>query len=121
MIEIARNKVSKNNGQVFCKDIFVDDEVGSFDFAIINGIFNHKCSGDQEANDNLKKVLVKVFEHCNMGMVFNFCSTYVNWHDEDFNYYNPFEVAQFVTEHLSRKFRMDHHYYKTDVCMMVLR
>ena len=121
MIQIAQAKIPEYDGEVYCKDVVADGLDDEFDWIFINGIFNMNISNEKEAVVNMKRILRLSFECCRKGIIFNFISKYVNWVDKEMNYFDPFFVAQFCVENLSRKIRLEHHYNKCDVCIMVLK
>lgn len=88
-----------------------DDNLPSFDYVIMNGIFNYK--GDLSYDEMLAyfhRLLSTVFNKSKVGLAFNVMSKQVDWERDDL-FHLPFdEVASFLTTHLSRHFVIRHDY-----------
>lgn len=112
MIDLARRKYPEAEFEV-C-NILEQELPEQYDYVIMCGLFNIASS-----TADMKKILAETFKYCKKAMAFNFISTYVNFLDEEMSYHNPEEVFTFCAKHLNRKIRLNHHYEKCDVSVVV--
>ena len=93
-------------------DVLDDDAaLPTFDYVVMNGIFNYK--GDQSYDEMLayfRRLLSVMFAKSKVGLAFNVMSKQVDWERDDL-FHLPFdEIASFLTKHLSRHFVIRHDY-----------
>ena len=101
-----------------CSDLSSDDIDETFDYVLVSGIFNNAIPN---CTDFLKEMIATAFQHCSLGLGFNFISSYVNYHDTGMAYHNPVDILDFCLKNLSRKITMSHHYERCDVCVFAYR
>lgn len=121
IIKIAKQKYKFDSKARFeTIDIFNDNSLikESFDYVFMSAIFNNNIGN---TDLYLKEIITKAFELCNTGLAFNFISTYVNFKDESMAYHNPNEVLNFCIKNLSKKVKINHHYWKCDTSVFVYK
>ncbi len=101
-----------------CRDILSEPLTDDYDYVLISGVFNNAIP---DQLDFLKALTEASFKRAKTGLGFNFISTYVNYTEDDFAYFDPCEVLNWCLNGLSRKTNMFHHYKRTDVCVFVYR
>ena len=109
-IDLSKKIFPENN--YFCVDILKNPEdVSSYDYIIMNGVFTQKRDlSFEEMFDYLKKMLKVVFEKTKIGIAFNVMSNEVDWKKEE-NFHLPFDLlADFLVREISRKFLFKHDY-----------
>ena len=99
-----------------------DDELGEYDYVILNGVFNWRGDLDQEQMLSYwERLLGVAFRHCRRGLAFNVMSKIVDWERDDL-FHLPFEtMAQFVAANLSRHFVVRHDYEAYEYTTYVYR
>jgi SAM-dependent methyltransferase len=101
-----------------CQNLLEKDITESFDYVLINGVFNNAMEGSDRF---MKTLLSRSFAHSTIGLGFNFISTYVNFTNMEMAYHNPLKISQFCIEKLSPKITMHHSYERRDVAIFVYR
>jgi SAM-dependent methyltransferase len=90
----------------------VDDFApASFDWVVASGTFNVKQGAAVEAwRDHFHASVVRMFEACRRGIVFNCMSPHVDWRYDHLYYPTLDEVSALCVARLSRRFVVDHAY-----------
>lgn len=104
--------------QFECRDILSDPISEDFDYVLISGVFNNAIP---DSVGFMRALLEASFARSKKALGFNFISTYVNYTEPDFAYFDPTELFKWCLDNLSRKVSMFHHYERTDVCVFVYR
>jgi cyclopropane fatty-acyl-phospholipid synthase-like methyltransferase len=114
-VELSRSKFPEND--YWGLDILTD-EAGSlprFDYAVMSGVFTERVSlSFDEMLDFFTRVVRRVFEMVDVGIVFNVMSKHVDWERDDL-FHLPFDtLATFLTAEVSRNFvlRSDYGLYE---------
>lgn len=103
-IDVARSRNANTDFRQI--DVLLHPEqLSTYDYAVINGVFTSKCSMSfDEMLTFVKDVLILLFSQVRCGIAFNAMSKHVDWERDDL-FHLPFEtIAAFLTEHLSRHF-----------------
>lgn len=101
-----------------CQDIMSSPLARTFDYVLMNGLFNNSVAGyDAYMHDLLRAG----FAHTTRGLSFNFTSSYVTSRDETMAYHDPAEVLTFCLNELSTRVSMHHHYARRDVSVFVYK
>jgi SAM-dependent methyltransferase len=109
MIEYAKTIYS--DAIFICDDVFNLKPDTYYDYVICNGILTQKLGTSQmDMDDYSQKLIFKMFELSNRGIVFNLMSTKVNFMVENLYYRNPVELFGFCFTQISPKIRIDHTY-----------
>jgi SAM-dependent methyltransferase len=108
--------------EFFEVDILEENQLPSFDYVIMNGIFNSKCDlSFEEMFHYFQQLVGRVFEHCRIGLAFNVMSKQVDWERDDL-FYLPFDlVAEFLSREIGRKFVFRHDYGLFEYTIYVYR
>lgn len=98
------------------------DELPSFDYVVMNGIFTLKADHSfEEMWTYVTDVLRAVFAKATKGITFNVMSKQVDWERDDL-FHVPFDtLASFLTSELSRHFVIRHDYGLYDYTVYVYR
>ena len=109
-IGIAKSKHPNADFRVL--DIFEHPEnLGQFDYAIINGAFTSKCTMSFETMwQTVQRILKIVFASVRCGLAVNTMSKHVDWERDDLFHLSMDLVAQFLCKDLSRHFVMRNDY-----------
>ena len=92
----------KYNGYDFVAEIIenIDDFPTNYDWGIISGVFNNK------REDSIKfyqSVIKTMYLNSNKGVMFNMLTTYVDYYDENLDYFDPKNVFDFCKKELGTK------------------
>ena len=87
------------------------EELPSFDYVIMNGIFNSRWQiGLEDMQAYFETLVSRVFERARIGIAFNVMSKQVEWERDDL-FHLPFDtLADFLVRDLSRHFIIRHDY-----------
>ncbi len=111
---------AKFPGNTFwCTDILGNsNEIPSFDYIIMNGVFTEKRElSFDEMLSYFKDVITVLYQKANTGLAFNVMSKHVDWERDDL-FHLPFDIlTDFLTRHISRHFvlRNDYGLYEYSV------
>lgn len=109
MIEYAKSVY--HNATFVCDDVFNLNTELRYDYIVCNGILTQKLNTSQiDMDDYCQKLISKMFELSNRGIVFNLMSTKVNFIVQNLYYRNPVELFGFCFTQISPKIRIDHSY-----------
>jgi SAM-dependent methyltransferase len=99
-----------------------DAELGTYDYIILNGLFNYRGSISwDEMLLYWQRLTAVCYAHCTRGIVFNVMSKLVDWERDDL-FHLPFDsLAAFVGKHLSRHFIIRHDYRAYEYTTYVYR
>lgn len=87
------------------------EELGRYDYAVINGAFTSKCTMSFEAMwQTVQRILTVVFESVSCGLAVNTMSKHVDWERDDLFHLPMDLMAQFLCKNLSRHFVMRNDY-----------
>ena len=79
-----------------------------FDYVICNGILTQKLTIDsQDMTEFSKRIIVKMFELCDIGISFNIMSAYSNFQASNLFYLKPQDLVSWIAENLSTHFVVD--------------
>ena len=86
-------------------------DLPSFDYIILNGIFNSKREASfEDMFAYFRRIVVATFDKARAGIAFNVMSKQVEWERDDL-FHLPFDIlANFLTREVSRDFVMRHDY-----------
>ncbi len=89
-----------------CLDVLrTPDELPSFDYAVINGVFTSRCRMSfEDMFCFVRQVTELLFSRCTQGIAFNVMSKQVDWERDDLFHLPLDELAWFVCRQLSRHF-----------------
>ena len=92
-------------------DILEDDRLPTFDYVVMNGLFNVRCDlSFDEMLTYFQRMVQRVFAHTRRALAFNVMSKQVDWEREDL-FHVPFDlVASFLAREVSRHFVFRHDY-----------
>lgn len=97
------------------QDLFSFSGKKSYDFVVCNGILTQKLSANiPEMERYANKMILRMFELCEKGIVFNHMSSKVNYMVDNLYYRNPLEVLSFCLAHLSPRVLLDHSFVSTN-------
>jgi SAM-dependent methyltransferase len=106
------------DARFLCRDLLSDDIDETFNYVLINGMFNNAVP---DCTAFLKEMINVAFRHCSIGLGFNFITTYVNRHDAEMAYHDPLEILDFCLKTLTHNVMLHHHYERCDVAVFVYR
>lgn len=115
---VAAAAAAYPEGRFVERDVLRDGLEGSFDYVLMSALFNDP---GPDAEEFLHSMLEVAFSHAEIGVGFNFISTYVNTVEEDLAYHDPVAVTDFVLRTLTRRVAVDHHYERCDVAVFAYR
>lgn len=103
-IQLSQSKFPNNS--YYCMDILdKDNNLSSFDYVIMNGVFTEKRNlSFDEMLSYFKQVLKTMFDKTNVGIAFNVMSTQVDWERDDLFHLPLDTLATFLTKELTRNF-----------------
>jgi SAM-dependent methyltransferase len=116
MVDHAARKYPR--ARFLCRDLSTDRLDDTFDYVLSSGVFNNAMP---DADAFMRELLALGFEHCRLGMAFNFISTHVNFTDRELAYHDPAGVLDFCIRNLTRKVVIHHHYERADVAVFAYR
>jgi cyclopropane fatty-acyl-phospholipid synthase-like methyltransferase len=92
-------------------DVLENDQLPTFDYVVMNGVFNARCDLSFEVMlAYFQRLVRRVFERTRKGLAFNVMSKQVDWERDDL-FHVPFDVlASFLTREVSRHFVFRHDY-----------
>lgn len=98
--------------KVYNRDIIDADENKGYDVLILAGSFNllPENLNKQEWEKYCLKIIEKMFRLCNIGISFNFLTSYNTFTHDDLIYFDPKELFDFCMCNLSRFVKLDHGY-----------
>jgi SAM-dependent methyltransferase len=104
-------KMKYPNNTFYNLDILTTEELPTFDYIIINGVFTEKKDLTQKEMMNFfKSVIKKLWDKCNKGLSFNLMSKHVDWEREDLFHVSLDELGWFLKDNLSRNFTIRNDY-----------
>jgi len=98
-IKIAKKQYGNNKTKFLRLDIENEDFPKRYDWLFLSGLFNNKKKG---ADKFMFKILKKMFESSEKGIVFNSLSKYVDYEDKHLFYSYPDKIFQFCVKNLSK-------------------
>jgi SAM-dependent methyltransferase len=104
-------KMKYPNNTFYNLDILTTEELPTFDYIIINGVFTEKRDLTQKEMMNFfKSVIKKLWDKCDKGLSFNLMSKHVDWEREDLFHVSLDELGWFLKDNLSRNFTIRNDY-----------
>jgi SAM-dependent methyltransferase len=96
----------------YATDVLAGDAVlPDFDYVLLNGVFNSKCSLTfDEMFAYFQDLLLTVFAKVKVGMAFNVMSKQVDWERDDLFHLPLDTLASFLASRISRHFVIRHDY-----------
>lgn len=116
LIDLAKSKFPAGDFRVF--DVDRDDLTEDFDYIFLCGVFNLKVEG---VDDLVRRALVKLFQHCRVGLAFNALSAHNPKKDFELNYTSPEELFAFAVRNLSPFVSLRHDRIAYDFMMFIYR
>ncbi len=98
-------------------DLLVAPLPERYDYVLLSAVFNNAT---EDPTGHLERLVARSFEHCRIGLGFNFISTHVNVTEPEMAYHDPARVLSFCLT-LSRKVVLAHHYERCDVAVFAYR
>lgn len=119
--ELSREKYPNN--RYYCIDILESDEdIGSYDYIVMNGVFTEKRGlSFGEMFDYFKALLIALYPKSKRGLAFNVMSKNVDWERDDLFHLPMDFLMAFLTEHLSRSVVIRHDYGLYEYTVYVYR
>ena len=115
-------KIKYPNNLFICLDILdAKEELQSFDYFILNGVFTEKRELSFDAMWNyFTEMISVVYSKCNKGIAFNVMSNHVDWHREDLFHVSHDLLTQFLCENITRDYiiRNDYGLYEYTVYLL---
>ena len=103
MIDASKKKFQ--NIPFYTIDILKDDDIPTFDYVIMNGVFTEKLELEHDEMFNYLKQLLKVlYKKVKIGLAFNVMSINVDWEREDLFHLSLDKLTAFISKELSRNF-----------------
>jgi len=102
----------------WCRDILQDKVEEKFDYVLMSGVFNKAIPN---CTAFLQEMVAAAFQHCTIGLAFNFTSFIVNYTDQEMAYHDPTVVLNFCIDEISPKLSLHHHYERHDVAIFLYR
>ncbi len=115
-LEIAKRKFPEARFEI--KDILADRSPKKFDYVFCSGVFNILFSDSVEHDSFVKKMILKMYELCNLGAAVNFLSAsaiYLIPQKEEqelrkYYYFKPEDIIEYIRSITSRFIlRQDYH------------
>ena len=83
-------------------------DIGQYDYVVCNGILTQKVSASTlTMNQFAQRLISRMFDICNNGVVFNVMSTYVNFQKDNLYYRNPAELMAWCMSEFTPHVRFD--------------
>lgn len=93
------------------RDIINDKKTDKYDIVVLAGTFNLPGNIDKREWEIFTKNMIKsMYELSNVGISFNFLTTYADFYNDLMFYENPGEILDFCIKELSRFVVVDHSY-----------
>lgn len=105
----SREKFPQNT--YYDLDVLEDDRLPTFDYVVMNGIFNSKT--DLSFEDMLaycRRLILRVFEKTRKGLAFNVMSKQVDWERDDLFHLPLDRLLTFLSREVSRHVVIRHDY-----------
>lgn len=115
-LDIMREMVDASNDRFGPKTAVLGDidsiqQTDRFDYIIASGTFNAKLDTDMsEWKIFFYENILKMFNKCNKGVVFNCMTEHVDWTYDRLFYPKLSDLTKFINEEMSRNFIVDHNY-----------
>ena len=104
---------------------FFNIEIGekltkNYDFIIASGVFNFLYSSDIAKHEqSVYETLKDLYSSCAKTLSVDFQSPYVDFIAEDAYHQDLQKLTEFVKNHLSRRFEVDHSYMPYEFCIHI--
>jgi hypothetical protein len=93
----------------FLRDLSIAPPEESYDYFILGGTFYHTVGVDPDNFEAwVKTILLNCFQKCKKGISFNLVSSFVEYEKDDLFYFQMDRLLDFVVNHLSRFFMINH-------------
>lgn len=116
-VDVAKEKYPNNS--FYCIDILdKKEELESFDYFILNGVFTEKRElSFDEMWEYFTKMIIVIYDKCDRGIAFNVMSKNVDWEREDLFHVPHDLLTQFLCKNISRDYiiRNDYGLYEYTV------
>ncbi|WP_205508564.1 class I SAM-dependent methyltransferase [Longitalea arenae] len=116
LLNLAKAKYVNVNVELV--DILESKATRKFDYVLMSGVFNVMVGQDMNW---IRAFVTKMFELCTNHIAFNALSTYVNFKDDKMFYIDPFEIARYCTENLSKRVTLLHHNLPYNYTLVVFK
>jgi len=116
LIETANSKFPECRFEVF--DIEEEELDEDFDYVFLCGVFNLRVA---DIEDTIKRILKKLFAHCNTALAFNALSAHNPRKDFELSYLYPEEIFTFAIKNLSPFVSIRHDRMVYDFTMFVYK
>lgn len=120
MIEWARKNFPQN--EFVLGDVLDIDFEKKYDYVVCNGILTQKLETPGLTMDAFAhKLIRRMYELCNEGIVFNVMTTKVNYFSNNLYYRNPAELLAWCISEISSHIKLDHSYPLYEYTIYVYR
>ncbi len=116
LTKVAQSKYPDAN--IHCRDILEDPIDDTFDYIFISMVINNNIPNMEVF---AKQLLNVAFKMANVGLGFNFVSSYVNHKNPNGINHDPVEMFDFCLNELSKQVTISHHYQRCDVSVFVYK
>ena len=89
----------------------------TYDYVIANGIFYLL---DENQENRMKEIVKKMYEHSNLGVIFNSLSTWAEKKEKDEFYADPTKTVDWCSK-ITNKVQLRHDYMRHDFTVMLLK
>ncbi len=111
-----------SDARFYTIDIFDFDTKDRFDYVVCNGILTQKLTVSIVDMDKYTLLLIKkMFDLCNIGIVFNTMTTKVNFMTNNLYYKNPIELFAFCFIEITKNIKLDHTYPLYEYCIYLYK
>lgn len=113
-LDIVKEMVDFSN-EKFGKKVAVLGDIDSiskfYNYVVASGTFNAKLnSSDEEWKLFFYSNLIKMFERCTDGIIFNCMTEHVDWKYDRLFYPSLSDITKFINQNISKNFIIDHSY-----------
>lgn len=120
-VEVAKAKFPSNS--FYCKDILMlPDEIPSFDYIVMNGVFTEKRElSFEDMWHYFTKMITVIYEKSNKGFAFNVMSKNVDWEREDLFHVSHDLLSDYLCKNLTRNYVIRNDYGLYEYTVYVLK
>lgn len=120
MVQFSNDRFDKE--VAICGDLDSLGKSNMFDYVIASGTFNAKLnSSNEEWEKFFHENIVKMYEICNKGIIFNCMTEHVDWEYERLYYPNISNLTSFIVKNISRKFHINHSYDLYEMTIFIVK
>ncbi|MBM4317603.1 MAG: class I SAM-dependent methyltransferase [Deltaproteobacteria bacterium] len=120
MVEASKNRWP--DAEIINVDLVNQTLPHTFDFVVLSGTFNIPGAvSSKDWETFVFKMIKSMFEHCTLGISFNFLTTYSTFRDNNLFYLSPEKVFSYAQNNLSRFCTLTTAYPLFEVTMSVFK